>query len=97
MIRSSAFAALLAAGFLLTLPSTGAQARFYDPGLLETSSQTEAVACRVVRERIRRPGGAVVYSTRRICTPGPRSCRTIRERVVRPGGAVVYRTIRRCR
>ncbi|HEX2215157.1 MAG TPA: hypothetical protein VHG27_00450 [Xanthobacteraceae bacterium] len=71
-----------------------------DPGL-KIPSATEKVACRTVRERIRRPNGALVWRTKRLCTPRytwnrPR-CFTERQRIVRPNGAIVYKKVRRCR
>jgi hypothetical protein len=75
-------------------------ARFQDPAL-RTPPMVENVACRVVRERIVRPNGRVVYRTKNVCSRGHswrgRNCRTVRERIVRPSGAVVYRSVRRCR
>ncbi len=81
--------------------SAPAQARMMDPGL-RAPSLVDTVACRTIRERVERPGGRVIFRTRRECTPGPgpgvgRICRVERERVVRPNGTVVYRSIRRCR
>ena len=88
-------ASLVVASLLAFLPANSSQAApFFVPGM-EAPSLVENVACRVVRERIVRPGGRVIYTSRRICTPTV--CRTFRERVVTPGGRVVYRTIRRCR
>jgi hypothetical protein len=81
--------------------SAPANAITADPGL-RAPSVTEQVACRFVRERIRRPNGAVVWRDRRVCTPGfamyrgPR-CVSERQRIVRPNGAVVFKTVRRCR
>lgn len=71
-----------------------------DPGL-KIPSATEKVACRTVRERIRRPNGALVWRTKCLCTPRytwnrPR-CFTERQRIVRPNGAIVHTTVRRCR
>jgi hypothetical protein len=81
--------------------STPANARMADPGL-KLPSAAEQVACRTVRERVRRPSGAVVWRTRRVCTPThvvrPRPrCVTERQRIVRPNGAVVFKSVRRCR
>lgn len=72
-----------------------AQARF--DKTIAAPNQVEAVACRVVRTRVVRPGGRVVFRTRRVCGPamGPR-CRVIKQRTVRPNGSVVVRTVRRC-
>ncbi|MEA3025208.1 MAG: hypothetical protein QOF91_493 [Alphaproteobacteria bacterium] len=102
MLRSLMPAAGLVAASMLTLMPFGpAQAaRFFDPGL-HAPTLTEPVACRVIRERIVRPNGSVVFETRRTCEPGlvfarGPGCRFIRERIVRPSGAVVYRSIRRC-
>lgn len=80
-----------------------ASARFFDPAVKNAEPLTEQVACRVVRERIVRPNGRVIFETRRVCTPGPMvgprrgGCTMVRERIVRPNGAVVYKSIRRCR
>ncbi|ETR79128.1 hypothetical protein X566_14135 [Afipia sp. P52-10] len=93
----AAAAALLGGAVAISAP---AQARMADPGL-HAPSAVEHVACRTVRERIRRPNGAVVWRTREICTPGftrPRPrCFTERQRVVRPNGTVTFRTVQRCR
>ena len=92
-------AAAVAAVALIT--AHPAQARFYDPSIAAAPAQTEQVACRMVRETVRRPNGRVVYRTKRVCgnTYGfyHHNCRYVRERVVRPNGSVVYRSIRRCR
>jgi hypothetical protein len=91
-------AAALVGGILAT--SIPASARMADPGL-KLPSASEQVACRIVRERVRRPNGALVWRERRVCTPGyamPRPrCFTERQRVVRPNGTVVFRSVRRCR
>jgi hypothetical protein len=97
---TAAVAAALLGGSFAT--STPASARMADPGL-KAPSAIEQVACRTVRERIRRPNGALVWRERRVCRPGyvavrPRPrCVTERRRVVRPNGAVVFRSVRRCR
>lgn len=92
--------AALAAGALLAVAvPNAAHARFLDPTLTQTPSLVEDVACRMVRERVVRPNGTVVFRNVRRCTPGwsrPR-CRMVRERVVRPNGSVVFRTVQRCR
>lgn len=77
------------------LASPPAHARF--DKTIVAPGHVEDVACRVVRTRIVRPGGRVVYRTRRVCRPamGPR-CRVVKQRIVRPNGRVVVRTIRRC-
>lgn len=99
LVSTAVVAAALLGGVVATaLPAT---ARMADPGL-KAPSATEEVACRTVRERVRRPGGGVVWRERRVCTPGfamhPRPrCVTERQRVVRPGGTVVFKTVRRCR
>lgn len=98
MMMTAVGAAVLA--FAVTAPVKEAGARFYDPAL-NLPSLAETVACRTVRQRVVRPGGRVVYTTRRVCTPGWRAgwrggCRMVRERVVRPNGTVVYRSVRRC-
>jgi hypothetical protein len=102
MLRSLLSAAgLVAVSMLTVLPGGHAQAaRFFDPGIL-APPLAEPVACRVIRERIVRPNGSVVFKTRRTCEPGlafarAPGCRFIRERIVRPNGVVVYRSIRRC-
>ena len=87
-------------GGIAALPAT-ASARMADPGL-KLPSAAEQVACRTVRERIRRPNGALVWKVRRVCTPGfamhPRPrCVTERQRILRPNGAVVFKSVRRCR
>jgi hypothetical protein len=96
-------AAALAVATLAFAPGASA-ARFHDPALAANApSLMEDVACRTVRERVVRPGGRVIFRTKRVCTPGfgrpyrAGGCRTVRERVVRPNGSVVYRSIRRCR
>lgn len=101
MLRSLVPAASLVAALLTAMPSSHVQAaRFFDPGVV-APSLAEPVACRVVRARIVRPNGSVVFENRRECTPGLAlvagpGCRVIRERIVRPNGAVVYRSVRRC-
>lgn len=86
--------------------STGAEAHLR-PVPLDAPGLVDAVACRVVRERVERPNGSVVFRTRRDCGPGgpgygfgPRrggpGCRVVRERVERPNGSVVFRTRRTC-
>lgn len=61
----------------------------------------EEAACRMVRSRVVRPNGRVVYRTTRRCTPDwrprARDCRIVYKRVVRPNGAVVRERVRRCR
>lgn len=100
-LKVAAFAFAAIAGALIAAPHH-AEARMADPGL-KAPSLVENVACRTVRERIRRPNGALVWKTRRICTPGfnvrPRGPRCVmeRQRIVRPNGAVVYKQVRRCR
>jgi hypothetical protein len=78
-----------------------AQAARLDPSLA-VPSLTQDVACRVVRERIVRPNGAVVIRETRQCGHGPEmrhggECRVMRDRVVRPNGSVDIRTRRICR
>jgi hypothetical protein len=93
-----AFAIATAVGLFAAGPDP-AQARMMNPNL-GTPSLTEPVACRTVRERVVRPGGRVIYRTKRVCTPGVTvggpGCVMRRERVVRPNGSVVYRSVRRC-
>jgi hypothetical protein len=96
-------AAALAVASLAFVPGASA-ARFHDPALTaQAPSLMEDVACRTVRERIVRPGGRVIFRTKRVCRPGfgrtfgGGRCRMVRERVVRPNGSVVYRSVRRCR
>lgn len=85
-----------------------AQARMAAPAIA-MPNHVEQVACRIVKDRVVRPGGRVVTTTRRVCGPrvgpvvvgpravvAPRACRTVRERIVRPNGSVVYRSVRRC-
>jgi hypothetical protein len=97
-VSTAAVAAALFGGVLaMSAPASALPA---DPGL-RAPSATEQVACRTVRERIRRPGGAVVWRERRVCTPGfamhPRPrCVTERQRIVRPSGVIVFKTVRRC-
>lgn len=78
-----------------TLAAPPAHARF--DKTIVAPDHVEDVACRVVRTRIVRPGGRVVFRTRRVCRPsmGPR-CRVVKQRIVRPNGRVVVRTVRRC-
>ena len=85
-------ATAIAAVALMTPP---AHARF--DKTIAVPNQVEAVACRVVRTRVVRPSGRVVFRTRRVCRPamGPR-CRVVKHRTVRPNGSVVVRTVRRC-
>lgn len=99
-MRLALTAAAAAAAVLVA--AAPASARFFDPAVKSVEPLAEQVACRVVRERIVRPSGRVIYETRRICSPGPGpravmgGCRTVRERIVRPNGTVVYKSIRRC-
>lgn len=99
--KAAAFAFAALAVAVIAAPHT-AQARMADAGL-KAPSMVEDIACRTVRERIRRPNGAVVWNTRRVCTPGfnvrPRGPRCVmeRQRIVRPNGAVVFKQVRRCR
>src|SRR5262245_26539802 len=76
-----------------------AEARMMNPNL-GAPALTEPVACRTVRERVERPGGRVIFRTKRVCTPGVTvggpGCVMKRERVVRPNGSVVFRQVRRC-
>ena len=102
-MRLPIVAAVLAAALFAVAPNASA-ARFHDPALKASAPLlVEDVACRTVRSRILRPNGRVIYSTRRICTPGwrgggfDRRCRVVRERIHRPNGSVVVRTVRRCR
>jgi hypothetical protein len=92
-------AAAIAAVALVT--AQPAQARFYDPSIAAAPPAAEQIACRTVRETVRRPNGRITYRTRRVCGTtygygGYHSCRYVRERVVRPYGSVVYRSVRRC-
>jgi hypothetical protein len=93
-----AFAIAMACGLLAAGPDV-ADARMLNPNL-GAPSLVETVACRTVRERVIRPGGRVIYRTKRVCTPrltvGGPGCVVRRERVVRPNGSVVYRSVRRC-
>lgn len=92
-----AAAALLGVAVISAQPASALTA---NPGLT-APSLVEDVACRMVRSRVVRPNGRVVYRQVRKCTPGftrPRSrCTVERQRVVRPNGAVVFKTVRRCR
>ena len=93
-----AFAIAATLGLFVAGPDA-AQARMMNPHL-GAPSLAETVACRVVRERVVRPGGRVIYRTKRVCRPdvtvGGRGCVVRRERIVRPNGSVVYRSVRRC-
>lgn len=85
LLCTVAAAAALMGGIVAT--SAPANARMADPGL-RVPSAAEHVACRVVRERVRRPSGAVVWRERTVCTPGfvPPVVRPIvRPPIVRPG------------
>ncbi|MDQ8728123.1 hypothetical protein [Bradyrhizobium sp. LHD-71] len=98
IFSAAAVAAVLAGGIFAG--AAPANARMADPGL-KLPSAVESVACRTVRERVHRPGGAVVWRSRRVCTPEfvrPRPrCWSERQRVVRPNGTVIFRSVRRCR
>ena len=100
------FAAIAATTAILAtlFAAPAAQARMAAP-VVAVPNHVEQVACRVVKDRVVRPGGRVVTTTRRVCGPGigrvmgPRvgfGCRTVKERTVRPNGTVVVRTARRC-
>lgn len=88
---------------LLAAAPNEAAARMLAPSL-KAAALAEPVACRVIRERIERPNGSVVFRNRRECGPDvvaveddwARECRVIRERVVRPDGVVERRSVRRC-
>ena len=76
---------------------------FRAAGLDRGTALVEPVACRVVRSRVVRPNGSVVFRTARECGPGPRfgrrgreGCRMVRARIERPDGSVVFRNTRRC-
>jgi hypothetical protein len=93
--------AVVAAVMSAAAPLAEAQPRFFDPNLV-APPVAEEVACRVIRERIVRPGGRVVFRERSVCSPRPvigipPRCAMIRERIVRPDGSVVFRSVRRCR
>lgn len=98
-VAAFAFAAITSA--VIAAPHR-AEARMANPGLT-APSLVEDVACRTVRERVRRPNGAVAWTTRRVCTPGPvvrrggPRCVIERQRIVRPNGAVIHKQVRRCR
>ena len=100
------FAAIAATTAVLAtlFAAPAAQARMAAP-VVAVPNHVEQVACRVVKDRVVRPGGRVVTTTRRVCGPsigrvmGPRvgfGCRTVKERTVRPNGTVVVRTACRC-
>ena len=100
------FAAIAATTAIMAtlFAAPAAQARMAAP-VVAVPNHVEQVACRVVKDRVVRPGGRVVTTTRRVCGPaigrvmGPRvgfGCRTVKERTVRPNGTVVVRTARRC-
>jgi hypothetical protein len=101
------FAAIAATTAVLAtlFAAPAAQARMAAP-VVAVPNHVDQVACRVVKDRVVRPGGRVVVTTRRVCGPGvgpvvvaPRAvfgCRTVKERIVRPNGTVVVRTARRC-
>jgi hypothetical protein len=98
-MHRSLLPAAVALSLLAAVPNQAA-ARMLDPGL-KAHPLAEPVACRVIRERIERPNGSVVFRNRRECEPGfvtasVPECRMIRERVVRPNGAIVFRSVRRC-
>ncbi|MBI5110513.1 MAG: hypothetical protein HZA68_00910 [Rhodovulum sp.] len=101
-MRLATATAAAAAALAFVVAAEPASARFFDPATKSFEPTAETVACRMVRERVVRPNGRVIYKTRQVCTPGFRpgfaagGCRMIRERVVRPNGAVVYRSVRRC-
>jgi hypothetical protein len=93
-----------AASFFAALAASAPQAyaQFHNPALARVPSAAETAACRIVRERVVRPDGRVIYRSRRVCGPAigrphwRTGCRVVRERVVRPNGTVIYRSIRRC-
>ena len=100
------FAAIAATTAIMAtlFAAPAAQARMAAP-VVAVPNHVDQVACRVVKDRVVRPGGRVVTTTRRVCAPGigrvmgPRvgfGCRTVKERTVRPNGTVVVRTARRC-
>lgn|GEM_PF-5454514 len=104
------FAAIAATTAIMAtlFAAPAAQARMAAP-VVAVPNHVDQVACRVVRDRVVRPGGRVVVTSRRVCGPGvgpvvvaPRPafvgprCRVVTERVVRPNGSVVTRSVRRC-
>ena len=97
------FAAIAAATAIMAtfFSAPAAEARMAAP-VIAVPNHVDQVACRVVRHRVVRPGGRVVVTSRRVCSPGPvvvaprRGCRVVTERVVRPNGSVVTRSVRRC-
>ena len=100
------FAAIAAATAIMAtvFAAPAAQARMAAP-VVAVPNHVDQVAFRVVKDRVVRPGGRVVTTTRRVCGPSvgrvfaPRAvvgCRTVKERTVRPNGTVVVRSARRC-
>ncbi len=104
------FAAIAATTAILAtlFAAPAAQARMAAPAIA-TPNHVEQVACRIVKDRVVRPGGRVVVTTRQVCGPAvgpvvvaPRrvyvapACRVVKERIVKPNGTVVVRSVRRC-
>ena len=105
------FAAIAATTAIMAtlFAAPAAQARMAAP-VVAVPNHVDQVACRIVKDRVVRPGGVVVVKTRQVCGPGfgpgvvvaPRrvvvapGCRVVKERIVRPNGSVVVRTARRC-
>jgi hypothetical protein len=93
--------AIAAALVVSALPGHAAQAAMFGHHL-RAPSAVEHVACRLVRERVVRPSGRVVYREREQCGEpfamivDDADCVIRRERIVRPNGTVVYRRVRRC-
>lgn len=58
------------------------------------SSLVEPAACRVVRQRVTRPDGRIVFRATRTCAP---TCRLVRRAITLPNGHVVIRQVRVCR
>jgi hypothetical protein len=55
------------AAALMAATAQPASARFFDPSLKTAAPGAEQVACRTIRERVERPGGSVVFRTKRVC------------------------------
>jgi hypothetical protein len=95
-IRSTAYIVL--AIFVVMVVPYRAEAMTINPDV--TSSITEVIACRTVKQRIVLPGGGVRYRAVRLCGAAPLGpapvCQTVRQRIVQEDGSVVFRNVRRC-
>lgn len=92
-------AAAMTGLMMISLHPAPANAAPIQPSAIVAPSLLDQVACRMVRQRIVRPNGRVVFRTVRSCDRAQfrPNCRVKQVRTVRPNGRVIHRTIRTCR